>query len=320
MMKAPPIAETKRLRVLCLFARLSCLLLATAAVAGEESKAGSGKPAGLAVAELKRDGPVDFEKEVLPVLKNNCLACHNTTKAKGGLNLETPQLMLKGGDSGPVIVPGKSAESLVFKAASHLDPELIMPPKDNKANASDLAPEQLALLKLWIDQGAKGEVHGTTAVNWLEKPPALDPILAVAVTPDGQFAACGRGNRIDVYHLLSGRLIESLVDERLASMGLTNAAHRDLVNSVSFNHEGTLLASAGYREVKLWRRLPEARRTMFEVAAGLRVFVVSPDRKWFAAATPEYGVALHDFASGQPVRTLAGHSNTITSIQFSPDS
>jgi WD40 repeat protein len=320
-MKPTPIAETTGLRALRFFTRLSFLLVATTtAVAAEEPKPGPGKSSGLAVAELKRDAPVDFEKEVLPIFKNNCLACHNTTKAKGGLNLETPQLMLKGGDSGPVVVPGKSAESLVFKAASHGDPELIMPPKDNKANASDLAPEQLALLKLWIDQGAKGEVHAAAAVNWLEKPPALDPILAIAVTQDGQFAACGRGNRVDVYHLLSGRLMENLVDGKLTSAGLTNAAHRDLVNSLAFDPEGTLLASAGYREVKLWRRLPEVRKTMCEVAAGLRVLVVSPDRKWFAAATPEHGIALHDFASGQPIRTLAGHSNTVTSLQFSPDS
>src|SRR5204863_3116581 len=121
------------------------MALAVAPAFGQEAK-----PAGLPVAELKRDAPVDFEKEILPTLKNNCLACHNTTKAKGGLNLETPQLMLKGGDTGPAVAPGKSAESLLFKAAGHLDPELIMPPRDNKANASDLRPEQLALLKLLI--------------------------------------------------------------------------------------------------------------------------------------------------------------------------
>jgi cytochrome c len=55
----------------------------------------------LPIADMKRAEPVDFEKEVLPILKNNCLACHNQTKAKAGLILETPQSILKGGDSGP---------------------------------------------------------------------------------------------------------------------------------------------------------------------------------------------------------------------------
>ena len=104
--------------------------------------------AGLQVAELKRETSVDFEKEILPIFRNSCLACHNTTKAKGGLNLETPQLILKGGDTGPAAVPGKSGESLLLKASLQTDPELIMPPKDNKANAPNLTPDQLALVKL----------------------------------------------------------------------------------------------------------------------------------------------------------------------------
>ena len=79
------------------------------------------KPAALPIADLKRESAVDFEKEILPFLKNNCLACHNQTKAKGGLNLETPQTMLKGGESGAATAPGQSPESLVFKAAAHLD-------------------------------------------------------------------------------------------------------------------------------------------------------------------------------------------------------
>ena len=62
--------------------------------------------------------------------------------------METPQWILKGGDTGPALVPGRSAESLLFKAAAHLDPDLMMPPKDNKVNASELKSEQLALVKL----------------------------------------------------------------------------------------------------------------------------------------------------------------------------
>ena len=277
------------------------------------------KPAGLPITELKRETPVDFEKEILPALKNNCLACHNTTKAKGGLNLETPQLMLKGGETGPAVAPGKSAESLVFKAAAHLDPELTMPPKDNKANASDLTAEQLALLKLWIDQGAKGEVRAATPVNWLEKPPALDPIFAVALTRDGQFAACGRGNRIDVYHVPSGQLIARLADAKLTAAGLTNAAHRDLVNSLAFNPEGTLLASAGYREVKLWRRPRNVEKFSFDTTGAEQAFAVSPDRKWMAAATAEHHIALYELPAGRLARTFKGHSNDVTSLRFSPD-
>jgi WD40 repeat protein len=274
--------------------------------------------AALPVAELKRETPVDFEKEILPFFKSSCLACHNTTKAKAGLNLETPQLMLKGGDSGPAFVAGQGATSLVFKVAAHLDPEMVMPPKDNKANAPNLTPDQLALLKLWIDQGGKGEVQAAAPVNWLEKPPLLDPILAVALTEDGQFAACGRGNRIDVYHVPSRRLVATLADTKLASVGLTNAAHRDLVNALAFSADGTLLASAGYREVKLWRRPHDAGRSVSTNVAPL--FALSPDRRWLATAETNFSITLIDLATGQASRSLEGHSNRLSALRFSPDS
>jgi hypothetical protein len=93
------------------------------------------------IAKIKHSGAVDFENEILPILKNNCLACHNETKPKGGLVLETPQTILKGGDTGPAVVPKKPAESLLLKAASHRDEELIMPPRDNKVAAVALKPK-----------------------------------------------------------------------------------------------------------------------------------------------------------------------------------
>jgi hypothetical protein len=226
----------------------------------EDLKPAASAAASLPIADLKRDTPVDFEKELLPILKNNCLACHNQTKAKADLVLETPQTILKGGENGPAVVPGKSAESLLLKSAAR-QAKPFMPPRDNKVNAVELTPEQLALLKLWIDQGAKGEVHAPAAIAWLDQPPALDPIFALALTQDGQFAAAGRGNRIDVYHVPSGQFVARLTDPKLAAAaGFTNAAHRDLVNALSFSPDGVTLASAGYREVKLWTRPRDVRK------------------------------------------------------------
>ena len=275
---------------------------------------------GLPVAELKRESTVDFEREILPILRNNCLACHNTTKAKAGLNLETPTLILKGGDNGPGVQPGHGKDSLIFKAAAHLDPELIMPPKDNKANASSLSPEQLALLKLWIDQGAKGEVHASSVVNWLENPPVLDPVLALDLTADGQFAACSRGGRVDVYHVPSGRRIARLTDAKLTqagSGGLTNLAHRDLVNAVAFNPAGTLLATAGYREVKIWRRPRDVEAGALTNAAGL--WAASPDRKWLASVMPDHSIRLIALEDDTVARVFTGHSNRVLALAFSPD-
>jgi WD40 repeat protein len=273
----------------------------------------------LAVAELKRESPVDFEREILPIFRNNCLACHNTTKAKASLNLETPKLILKGGDNGPGVQAGRAAESLIFKAAAHLDPELIMPPKDNKANASNLSPEQLALLKLWIEQGAKGEVHTSTTVHWLENPPVLDPVLALDITADGQFAACSRGGRVDIYHVPSGHRVARLADSKLVGTagGLTNMAHRDLVNAVAFNPAGTLLATAGYREVKIWRRFRNVEQAA--VTNGQGLWVVSSDRKWLASVLPDYSIRLVALENDTIAGVLSGHTNKIRALAFSPD-
>src|SRR5256885_1306336 len=81
-------------------------------IRAEEAKPVAPRQSSIAITEPKRTGPVDFEKEILPILNNNCLACHNQTKAKADLILENPQTILKGGESGPAVVPGKSGDSL----------------------------------------------------------------------------------------------------------------------------------------------------------------------------------------------------------------
>ena len=252
------------------------------------------------IAKIKHSGPVDFEREVLPILKNNCLACHNQTKPKGGLVLETPQTILKGGDTGAAVVPKKPTEGLLLKAASHRDPELIMPPADNKVAAMPLKPEELGLVQLWIEQGAKGEVRPSAPVVWQPIPPSLNAIYAVALTRDGQFAACGRANQVFVYHLPTGRLAARLNDSQLQKTSGAGAAHRDTVNSLAFSPDGELLASGGYREVKLWRHAvaPEP----FKISAGSDFVAISKERKWIAAALTNGELRLFE-TNGEVLRT-----------------
>jgi WD40 repeat protein len=200
--------------------------------------------------------PIDYDKQVRPFLKDNCIACHNKTTTKGGLNMETPELMAKGGESDKGIIPGKGADSVMYQAAAHTwDSD--MPPKGNKVGAVNLTPEQLAIFKAWIDQGAKASPKKVQVIAWEPLPAGLQPIYAIAVAPQGDFAAAARANQISIYHLPTQSLATKLTDESLLKTGLykqPGVAHRDLVQSLAFSPDGTRLATGSFREVKLWKR------------------------------------------------------------------
>src|SRR3954468_14208025 len=83
--------------------------------------------AGAAAADPK--GVEFFEKRVRPILVERCYECHGEKKHKGGLRLDSAAAVLKGGDSGPALVPGKPEESRIIKGISWSDPDFQMPPK-----------------------------------------------------------------------------------------------------------------------------------------------------------------------------------------------
>jgi mono/diheme cytochrome c family protein len=92
-----------------------------------------------------------FEKKIRPIFAENCYKCHSIEqgKSKGELTLDTRDGVLKGGETGPAIVPGDPAQSLLVKAINYQDKDLQMPPKGDKLTA-----EQIADLTSWIKMGA----------------------------------------------------------------------------------------------------------------------------------------------------------------------
>jgi len=263
------------------------------------------------------DDPPEFSKDIQPLLKTHCLACHTHGQVKGDLRLDTVELMLKGGESGPALVKGDSAKSLLYEVVAGKD-ELVMPPKKNKVGATPLAPKEVELLKCWIDAGAPAKaaalVLHTEPPQWRPLPAGLNPIHSVAVAPDGQFAACGRANQIFVYSLgAGGALSARLVDPTLREGGV---ADHDLILSLAFSPDGTQLASGGYRSIRLWRRSSAPAALSFDA---LGPMAASPDGKTLASAGPDHSIFLWDLAKGTRTQTLTGHTGPVLGLAWSPD-
>ncbi len=112
----------------------------------------------------------DYNRDVKPILQANCYSCHGPEKQKGGLRLDLKASAMKGGDSGPAILPGQSAKSLLIQNVARLKDATPMPPKGDP-----LKPEQIALLRAWIDQGAiwpeESAAQANPADHWAFKPP-----------------------------------------------------------------------------------------------------------------------------------------------------
>lgn len=110
---------------------------------------------------------IDFGTAVQPMLEANCLECHSQDKRKGGLSLATYADVLEGGRSGPAVRPGKGADSLIIhRVTAGIEPQM---PLDQLA----LGDDETALLRLWIDQGARLDPTAPPAPPPWEAPLAL---------------------------------------------------------------------------------------------------------------------------------------------------
>jgi hypothetical protein len=117
---------------------------------------------------------VSFSKEVKPIFEASCINCHGHGRDKGGFRLDTRDTALQGGDSGPAVIPGKSADSLLISLVQGVDPDNVMPKKGSR-----LTPEQVGLLRAWIDQGALWDTNVTFG---RVEPANLKPRLPVVPT------------------------------------------------------------------------------------------------------------------------------------------
>lgn len=95
---------------------------------------------------------IDFADHIRPILESHCFSCHGSSQEKGGLRLDSPSAILRGGDSGePLFVAGDKEQSFLYKVISRHDPDEAMPPREKDA----LALDEIETIGLWIDAGAK---------------------------------------------------------------------------------------------------------------------------------------------------------------------
>jgi hypothetical protein len=150
-------------------APLAAALLVTSGLpgSGSSAEAVAAAPAGNAGA------PVDFNRDVLPILSENCFKCHGPDEGarKSKLRLDTAEGAAKGGKSGDAaVVAGKPEESELWSRITEENRRRRMPPE---SSGKELKPEQVETLRRWIEQGGRYEVH------WSFAPPVRPPLPEV---------------------------------------------------------------------------------------------------------------------------------------------
>ncbi|HEX7632551.1 MAG TPA: DUF1549 domain-containing protein, partial [Lacunisphaera sp.] len=160
------------------------LFLLTAARAAEN-------PAALSAADLQF-----FETKIRPVLTDQCYKCHShqADRVKGGLMLDSRDALLKGGNTGPAVVPGNPDDSVLIQALRYTDEDLKMPPEEHGGKLSD---QQIADFTEWVRRGApdprvpamtaSGKTYGGVGkAHWAFQPVKLPAVPTVKDTTWGQ--------------------------------------------------------------------------------------------------------------------------------------
>ena len=279
---------------------------------------------------------ITFQDDLLPVLRDSCLNCHNPDKKKAGLDLSTYQGMMAGSDNGAVVKPGDPSGSSLFKTIARSE-EPFMPQKADK-----LPDPKLALFKTWIATGApetrdskvkvvekKNDLATVVAIGKPAGPPPmpsvrlpLDPVSyttrpgalgALACSPWAPLAALGGQHQIVLYHTQSLDVLGVLPFP---------AGQPDVVR---FSRNGSLLMAGGGQAAKSGKVI------LWNIANGQKVAEVgdefdavlaadlSPDQGSVVLGTPNKTLKSYNTKDGKVAWTVKKHTDWVTAVAFSPD-
>ena len=242
------------------------------------------------------------------ILARECYSCHNQVKRAGALSLHTYQTLMKGGNNGPALVPGRSDESRMIRMVEGLlEPTM---PEDGF-----LADQDIEVLRAWVDAGAP-PWEGDLGRIRLERLPDIRPaesvqpeVASLAFHPGGTMVAAGSYQEIRLLRL-GGE-----VEGRLTGLAET-------VRAVAFSPDGLRLASGAgmpsrFGEIKIWD--PVAR----ELVRGweghtdcIYSVAFNPGGSVLATASYDRLIKLWEVKTGREIRTISGHVDAVYSLAF----
>lgn len=271
----------------------------------------------------------EVNKEVeaaMATLRDECLRCHKPEKKKGGLLLNSREALLKGGDTGPAIVSGDGAKSLLIEGlAKDGDPH--MPPK------KQLTDKEIKLLTQWINNGAAWDAKtlakikappAPTASELAGLPVSYRPVLAMAISPDTKTLATGQGGDIVLFDFIQADpKAKTPISLKAKS---TLHAHKDAVQSLTWSPDGKRFVSGGHREIQIWQAgQAKPLHTITDKLKGrITDLTITPDNKTLLVADsiPAMNSQVHaiDLATGKILRSIENaHSDSIFDLCLSPD-
>lgn len=279
--------------------------------------------------EIDRKEPVLYDKDIEPIFVKKCLVCHSGQVKEGKLDLDTYEGLMKGGKRNKAVIPGKAGESLLYKSCRRVGEGAPPMPPPKEQNQAPLSPTELALLKLWIDQGAKApsgiRVRPMPVVS--APPDRVKPVRAIAVSPDKALVAAGRGNQIHVFDAKSGNHLKTLLDKDVVSADKkpVQAAHLSIVESLAFSPDSKQLVSGSFQEIKIWDPVAgELKQKIGGFADRVVALAFSAKGKYLAtgggAATEDGEIKVYEMPEGKLAVDIKNcHSDTVFGVCFSPD-
>jgi hypothetical protein len=279
----------------------------------------------------------NYDDDVKPVFARYCFQCHSASEMRSGLSLETFAGVNKGGSSGEVVIPGRPASSVLYKAVAHEGEGVPQMP----LGGAKIPDQYIAIIRDWIQQGlletATSQPLGNvgpsldfkpTNLNRPAGPPAMpeglaplhlpetaraNPVTAMAASPWAPLLAVSGHERIYLYDL----------DKRIAIGEF--AFPEGVPYALRFSRDGATLLAAGGKPVQ------SGKVVLFDVKSGKRLSTLGEERdvvlaadltadgKLVALGGPGKLVKVYSVGDGKLLYQLNKHTDWITAIEFSPD-